>query len=257
VAALWLAGVAAAAALAPWLPLEDPATMDLARIATPPASDHRLGTDGLGRDLLSRAVHGGRASLFVGLLAPIPGLLLGAGLGLAAAYFRGPFDRVVVVTMDMLLAFPGLVFALAVVAFLGPSLGHVTLALGVLGIPAFARMARADALAPSRSDYIQAARASGAGHAGTLLRHVIPNVLPSLVVFTLLMIGIFIAAEGALSFLGLGVPQPKPSWGGMIAEGRNHLGERPHVSLVPAGCLFATVLAFNVLGEKLRARRRS
>jgi len=236
------------------LPLPDPAAMDLLSVGAGPSSAHWLGTDGFGRDIFSRLAHGARISLFVGLAAPALGLVLGGGLGLLAGYRRGWVEAIVLLLIDTLLAFPGLVLALAIMAYLGQTLGNVTLALGILTLPAFARVARANTLSIAQRDFVLAARTLGAGPGRILWRHVLPNVIPPLSAYALLMVALLIAAEGTLSFLGLGVPQPTPSWGNMIADGRDYLLNKPHICLIPAAAIFLTVLSCNVLSEALRQR---
>jgi len=198
-------------------------------------------------------IHGARISLVVGLLAPLIGLVIGGALGLLAGYFRGRFETLVVGSMDVLLAFPPLVLALAVTAYLGQSILNLTCILGVLGIPAFMRVARAATLTLARREFVIAAQALGATHVRILLRELLPNVLLPLVAFFLLGVAVTIVAEGALSFLGLGVPPPVPSWGGMIGEGRESLDVAPRLAFLPAFVFFLTVLSFNLVGDTLKA----
>jgi len=213
-----------------------------------------LGTDTMGRDILSRSIHGARISLSVGLMAPLVGLLIGGFLGCLAGYYRGSAESVIIATMDIILAFPGLVLLLAMAFFLGPTLPNLIAALGFLSIPAFCRVARAKTLALSDLSFIEAARLTGAGSLSILFREIVPNVVIPLSVYGLLVAAFMIMAEGALSFLGLGLPPPTPSWGGMIAEGKEVLEEAPHVSMIPAAVMFFTVIAFNLLGDSLRQR---
>jgi peptide/nickel transport system permease protein len=252
VAAAWLAVTIGCALAADWLPLTDPAQIDLLARGAGPHAAHWLGTDGLGRDMLARLVHGARTSLAVGLGATLTGLLAGGLLGLAAGYRRGRLDRAAAIMTDTLLAFPALLLALTVVAVLGQATATLVLALGVACIPAFARVARAQALSLREREFVEAARAGGAGEWRILWRHVLPNALPSVATFALVVLAVLIMAEGALSFLGLGVPPPVPSWGGMIAEGRAYLEDSPHVALLPIAVLAATVWAVNVVAERLR-----
>lgn len=211
-----------------------------------------LGTDTMGRDMLSRLIHGARVSLAVGLIAPLVGFFLGGLFGCLAGYFRGRFESLVVAAMDIILAFPALVLLLVITFYLGPSLQNLVVALGFLTIPAFSRVARAKTLALSELEFVQAARLTGAGNLTILVREILPNVLVPMAIYGLLVVAFMIMAEGALSFLGLGVPAPTPSWGGMIAEGREVLEEAPHVSMVPAAIMFLTVLSFNLIGDGLR-----
>jgi len=249
----WLTFVFAVAALANLLPMPDPTAMDMLERRQPPSMLHWLGTDGLGRDELARLIYGARISLTVGLCAPIIGITIGGALGMLAGYFRGRFETLVVGSMDVLLAFPPLILALAVTAYLGQSLPNLTLILGVLGIPAFMRVARATTLSLARREFVIAAQALGATHARILLRELLPNVFLPLFAFFLLGVAVTIVVEGALSFLGLGVPPPISSWGSMIGEGRESLEIAPRLAFIPATTMFLTVLSFNLVGDTLRA----
>ena len=233
----WMIFMFAVAILAPVLPLPSPTDMDMLERRAPFSMEHWLGTDGLGRDELSRLVYGARISLVVGLCAPMIGLTIGGALGMLAGYFRGRFESVVVGSMDVLLAFPPLILALAVTAFLGQSILNLTFILGVLGIPAFMRVARAATLTLARREFVIAAQALGATHARILLRELLPNVILPLFAF----------------FLGLGVPPPISSWGSMIGEGRESLEVAPRLAFLPAIAMFLTVLSFNLIGDTLRA----
>ncbi len=249
----WMIFVFAAATLADVLPLPSPTDMDMLERRAPMSVLHWLGTDGLGRDELARLIHGARISLIVGLCAPVIGLTIGGALGMLAGYFRGRFESLVVGSMDVLLAFPPLILALAVTAYLGQSIPNLTFILGVLGIPAFMRVARAATLTLARREFVVAAQALGASHARILLRELLPNVMLPLVAFFLLGVAVTIVAEGALSFLGLGVPPPISSWGSMIGEGRESLDVAPQLAFIPAIAMFLTVLSFNLVGDSLRA----
>jgi len=249
----WMAFVFALAAFADLLPLPSPFHMDMLERRAPVSAEHWLGTDGLGRDVLSRLIHGARISLIVGLCAPVIGLTIGGALGILAGYFRGRFETLVVGSMDTLLAFPPLILALAVTAYLGQSLINLTAILGVLGIPAFMRVARATTLTLARREFVIAAQALGASHMRILLRELLPNVFLPLFAFFLLGVAVTIVVEGALSFLGLGVPPPISSWGIMIGEGRESLEIAPRLAFIPAVTMFLTVLSFNLVGDTLRA----
>ena len=249
----WVVFVFAAAIFADMLPLPSPTDMDMLARRAPFAAEHWLGTDGLGRDELSRLVYGARVSLVVGLCAPVIGFVLGGGLGLLAGYFRGQFETLVVGSMDVLLAFPPLIFALAVTAFLGQSIMNLTCILGVLSIPAFMRVARAATLTLARREFVIAAQALGATHARILIRELLPNVALPLLAYFLLVVAVIILVEGSLAFLGLGVPPPIPSWGSMIGEGRESLDVAPRLAFIPAIAMFLTVLSFNLVGDTLRA----
>ena len=252
-AVAWITIVVSTAIAADWLPLASPSDMDLLARRAGPSADHWLGTDALGRDMLSRLVFGARISLTVGLIAPLLGLVIGGGLGMLAGYFRGRFESLVVGGIDVLLAFPPLVLALAITTYLGQSVLNVTITLGILSIPTLARVARAATLTFAEREFVTAARALGAGHGRILMRELLPNIALPLIPFFLLAVAVIIVVEGALSFLGLGVPQPAPSWGAMIAEGRDSLDTAPSIAFLPAGAMFLTVLAFNMVGDRLRA----
>jgi peptide/nickel transport system permease protein len=252
-AIVWLVVVIAAALFADLLPLDSPTDMDMLNRRLPPDAEHWLGTDSLGRDMLSRIVFGARVSLTVGLGSAFIGVCIGGTIGLLAGYVRGRFEAVVMSLMDVLLAFPPLVLALAITAYLGLSVLNLTATIGFLSIPPFARVARAATLSLAQRDFVTAARAIGASHARILARELLPNVLLPLIAFFLLAVAVTIVVEGALSLLGLGVPPPQPSWGSMIGEGRDSLDNAPWLAFIPAGVMFATVLAFNFVGDRLRA----
>ncbi|MFH1984976.1 MAG: ABC transporter permease [Pseudomonadota bacterium] len=265
----WILVVLVSAATAGWWPMPAPDHMNWRHFAAPPGTAggrvvlqeaesagsyvHWLGTDTMGRDNLSRIVYGARVSLSVGLLAPLIGLVAGGLLGCIAGFYRGRLESVIVTAMDVILAFPGLVLLVVVSFYLGASLGKLILALGFLTLPAFCRVARAAALALAEREFVAAARLSGAGNLSILCREIIPNVTIPVAGYGLMVAAFLIMAEGALSFLGLGVPAPTPSWGGMIAEGKEILDAAPHVSGVPAAVLFLTVLSFNLIGDSIRS----
>jgi peptide/nickel transport system permease protein len=252
-AIIWVIFVFTVAIFADVLPLPSPTDMDMLEKRAPYSMQHWLGTDSLGRDELARVIYGARISLIVGLCAPTIGITLGGALGLLAGYFRGRFESVVVGSMDVLLAFPPLVLALAVSAYLGQSIPNLTFILGLLGVPAFMRVARAATLTLARREFVIAAQALGATHARILLRELLPNVMLPLFAFFLLGVAVTIVAEGSLSFLGLGVPPPISSWGSMIGEGRESLEMAPRLAFIPAIAMFLTVLSFNLVGDTLRA----
>ena len=249
----WLLFVCAVAVFATVLPLPSPTDMDMLERRAPFSAEHWLGTDGLGRDELARLIYGARISLVVGVCAPVIGVVIGGALGMLAGYFRGRFESMVVGSMDVLLAFPPLILALAVTAFLGQSIFNLTLILGVLSVPAFMRVARAATLTLARREFVIAAQALGATHARILLRELLPNVMLPLLAFFLLGVAVIIVVEGSLSFLGLGVPPPISSWGSMIGEGRESLDVAPRLAFLPAAAMFLTVLSFNLVGDTLRA----
>lgn len=215
---------------------------------------HLLGTDQVGNDEFSRILYGGRASLEVALAVTGLGLLVGGLLGALAAYVGGWRDAVIMRVLDVFIAFPSLVLALAVAEGLGPSEVHTIWALLFFSIPAVARIARAETLRVRERTFITSAQLSGTGSTRVLLRHLAPNILPALMTFSLLGMGIVMILEGALSFLGLGIPAPHPSWGNMIAAGESVLSVQPRFVFLPSAALFITVLCFNLLGENLRTK---
>ena len=249
----WTVFVFAVAIFAPILPLPSPTDMDMLGRRASVSALHWLGTDGLGRDELARLIYGARISLVVGLCASVIGVTIGGALGILAGYFRGRFEMLTVGSMDVLLAFPPLIFALAISAFLGQSVLNLTCILGVLSIPAFMRVARAATLILARREFVIAAQALGATHARILIRELLPNVALPLLAFFLLGVAFIIVAEGSLSFLGLGVPPPISSWGSMIGEGREGLDVAPRLAFMPAIAMFLTVLSFNLVGDTIRA----
>jgi peptide/nickel transport system permease protein len=244
--------VVLAALLGPFVATYGPTQQDVRNILRPPAVAHWLGTDELGRDTLTRVLYGARVSLQVGVLAVGIALVIGASLGLIAGYLRGLTDAVVMRLMDGLLALPTLVLALAITAMLGPSLTNAMLAIGITGIPVFARLVRGQVLSIRELDYIQAARSLGAGDGRVMLSHVLPNVLAPIVVQTSLAMPTAILAEAGLSFLGLGVQPPTPSWGGMLNTAKGYLQQDPWLAIAAGTAIFVTVLGFNFLGDAVR-----
>jgi peptide/nickel transport system permease protein len=215
---------------------------------------HFLGADQVGNDLWSRLLHGGRNSLEIAFAVNVIGLVMGGLLGAFAAFWGSFTDTVIMRVLDVLIAFPSLVLALAIAQSLGPSKLHTIYALCFFSVPAFARLARAQTLRLRERPFMLAARLAGTRAPRILLRHIAPNILPALVTFGLLGVGVTIILEGALSFLGLGIPPPEPSWGNMIFEGQAVMSAEPKLVLLPSAFLFVTVLAFNLLGDALRAR---
>jgi peptide/nickel transport system permease protein len=252
-AVIWLVVLTLMAIFADVLPFGSPTDMDMLERRAGPSAEHWLGTDNLGRDMLARLVYGARISLTVGFLAPLIGLLIGGTLGMLAGYFKGRLEQGLVSTADVLLAFPPLVLALAITAYLGQSITNITITIGILSIPPFLRVARATTLAIAPREFITAARALGATDARILLRELLPNAFLPTLAFFLLAVAVTIVVEGALSFLGLGVPPPAPSWGSMIGEGRESLESAPFIAFLPSLAMFLTVLSFNLIGDKLRA----
>ncbi len=252
-AGLALLALAAAAAAAPLLPLADPAATDLAARLAPPLSDgHPLGTDALGRDVLSRLVWGARLSLAVALFAVAIAAVAGSAIGLVSAYRGRAADAVLMRGVDVLMAFPYLLLALAIVAALGPGLRNAAIAIAIVNVPFFARTVRGTALALMREDFVAAARVSGYSDARILLAELAPNAAPVIVIAISTSLGWMILETAGLSFLGLGAQPPLADLGGMLGEGRHLMATAPHLSLVPGAAIFAIVVALNVLGDGLR-----
>jgi len=248
----WVALVVVAAVLAGVLPLQDPLAIGDNAPRLGPSAAHLLGTDELGRDLLARVIFGSRTSLTVGFASIAFGLAVGGAMGLVAGYYGGRMDAALNGLSTVLLAFPALIFLLTVVTFLGQNLFDVTMTLGVLSVAPIARIIRANTLVYANREFVLAARALGARNRRILVREILPNVLPSALAFSLVAVAVVIVAEGALSFLGLSVRPPTPTWGGMIAEGGQVLAQDPLVALWPSVAMFATVLALNFAGDRLQ-----
>ena len=236
-------------------PVPKPVGGSVLNAGLPPLSPgHIFGTDPVGNDVFSRILYGGQVSFEVGLAVTAIGLVVGGLLGMAAGYWGGAADTVISRVLDVLIAFPALVLALAIAEGLGPSEVHVIWALAVFSIPATGRIARGATIALRNQTFMLAARLSGTRGWRVIARHVIPNIMPQLMTFSLLGIGVIIILEGALSFLGLGIPLPEASWGSMIAQGQQSLSASPDLVLIPSAFLFATVLALNLLSDALRER---
>lgn len=250
----WLATICALAILAPWLGLRDPSEPDFINLQSPPSLDHWLGTDVLGRSILSRIIYGAQVSIIVGFCAPLVGMIIGLPMGMLAGYYGGWLEAVITGAVDVWLAVPGLVLLLLFSLVLGGSLTMVSISLGLLFIPVFARISRATTLNFAHAEFVLAARAMGTRDAAILAGEIFPNVILPVLAYALVAVATAIVAEGALSFLGLSVPSPQPSWGGMINKGREHLEETPHISVLPAIVMFLTVLSFNLVGDTLRRR---
>jgi peptide/nickel transport system permease protein len=250
-----IVAVTVGAALAgPLLTPYQASAQELSRRLERPSLSHPFGLDELGRDILSRIVSGARISLLVGLSVVTLSSIVGVMLGAVAGYSGGKIDDLISRVMDVLMAFPGILLAIALVAVLGPSLGNVILALSVIGWVGYARLVRGQALRARELEFVQAARALGAGSPRIILRHILPTTLPSVVVQATLGMAGSIIAEAALSFLGLGVQPPTPSWGTMLDAGRSHLFDAPHLTIFPGLAIAILVLGFNFLGDGLRDR---
>lgn len=241
------------ALLAPWIAAHPPNAQDYTAVLVPPSKVHPLGTDDIGRDVFSRILHGGRVSLTVGLGAVLLALCVGVSFGVVAGVGGRYVDEVLMRLMDALQSFPGLVLALTVTAVLGPSLRNTAIAIGAVSMPAFARLSRAQVLVVRELDYVHAARVQGSSTARIVFVHVLPNIAGPLVVQSTFLLAVAIMAEAALSFLGLGVLPPAPSWGAMLRDSYPYLATAPWLAVAPGAAVFVTVLGLNFAGEGLRA----
>lgn len=240
------------ALLAPVISPYDPAQASFTDLRSAPSAGHYFGTDELGRDTLARVLYGARVSLSAGLVSVALAMVSGTFFGLIAGYFRGWADEVIMRVVDAMLALPFLLLAITLAAILGPSLRNTMLAIAIVTAPAFARVARGEVLAQREREYVQAAQALGASSSRTVLRHLLPNISGPLIVQTSLAIATALPAESSLSFLGLGVQPPTPSWGSMLNTARGYLAEAPWMAIFPGLAIFLTVLAFNLVGDGLR-----
>ena len=241
-----------AAVLAPWVAPYSAETLDYNALLAHPTWSHPFGTDELGRDILSRTIWGARASIQAGVLATLLALALALPIGLVAGYYRGWVDAVISRVTDVLLAFPFLILAVGLAAILGPSLLNATLALGLGAAPGLIRVTRGETLSLREEDYVRAAVANGASDATILARHVVPNMTSTLLVQMTVTIPAAIIGEAVLSFLGLGVQPPTPSWGVMLADAQSYLSQAPRLAVYPGLAIFFCALAFNLLGDGLR-----
>ena len=239
------------AILAPYLTPYDPVSQDYQRFQSPNIN-HWLGTDSLGRDICSRIIQGTRVSMFVGLLAVTIALFLGTNLGILSGYYGGKIDTVLMRFIDILLAFPGLVLAMLISGLLGPSLVNAMIAVGIMLTPSFARVTRGSVLTVKNEPYIASAKTIGCSNLYIILKYILPNIMVPLSVLFSISLSIAILAESALSFLGLGIQPPAPSWGGMLHQGRQFMEIAPWVAVFPGLAIMIAVLSFNFLGDGLR-----
>jgi len=249
---LVLAIPALAALLAPLLPLANPIQIDSPHALYSPGSPYVFGSDQYGRDVFSRVIYGGRVSLLVGPVAVVIAVIPGVTVGLLAGYYGRWLDIVLMRVVDVMLAFPGILLALGIVAVLGPSLSSLMIAVGISSIPTYARLTRASVLSARENLYVDAARVVGARDGSILLRHILPNVIAPIIVVSTLGVGAAILVAATLSFLGLGSQPPAAEWGRMLSEGRQYLREQWWIATFPGIAIMLTVLALNVLGDGLR-----
>jgi ABC-type dipeptide/oligopeptide/nickel transport system permease subunit len=249
---LIVAVIVTGAVLAPWLAPQDPAKQSLFEKRARPGGKYLLGADEFGRDILSRVIYGARVALVVGLVSVGIALGLGLVLGSLAGFLGGWMDAGIMRGVEVLLAFPYLLLAIAVVSALGPGALNTTIAVGIWGTPPVTRIVRGAVLALTETEYVRAARALGAAGPALVIRHILPNILPTVIVYGTLFMANAILVEAALSFLGLGVQPPTPSWGLMVATGRDFLLITPHITTIPGLAIMLAVLGFNLLGDGLR-----
>ena len=242
-----------AALAAPWLVPFDPEDyFDYDLLNDPPSWNHWFGVDSLGRDIFSRVLMGARISLAAGLCSVAIGAVIGTLMGLLAGYYQGWWERITMRISDVLLAFPGMLLAIGVVAVMGSSMANVIIAVAVFSVPAFARLVRGNTLALKQMTYVEAVRSVGASDFTIMLRHILPGTISPIVVYGTMRIGTSIITAASLSFLGMGARPPTPEWGAMLNEARADMVIAPHVAIFPALAIFLTVLAFNLLGDGLR-----
>ena len=248
----WLFVLVFCVVFADILPIKDPTESDFSNLKSRPDLSYWLGTDVLARDIFSRVIFGARISLTVGFLAPVFGMIIGLALGMVAGYFRGIGESVVVALIDIILAFPNIVLAMVILFFAGADMINLIIVLTLTSIPANTRIARASTLSYAQREFVMAARAQGASNLRIIFHEILPNIILPQLTYILSFMSIIIMIEGSLSFLGVGIPPPTPTWGGMIAEGFADINTDPHMSFLPALVLFLTVLSLNLIGDRLR-----
>lgn len=240
------------AIIGPWIAPYDITEPDYENVLSGPSAEHWAGTDAYGRDIFSRIIAGTQISLFVGLSSVLLGAIGGTFLGLIAGYYGKWIDRIIMRICDVLLAFPGILLAIGIIAILGPGLGNVIIAVAIFGIPVFARIVRSSTLAMKEALYVEATTSIGARPRRIIWKHIFPGTISSIIVYFTMRIGSAILTAAALSFLGLGAQPPTPEWGAMLSGGRDYLNLAPHVTIFPGLAIFITALAFNLLGDGLR-----
>jgi peptide/nickel transport system permease protein len=236
----------------PWLAPYDPLKLDLLARLKGPSAAHLLGADEFGRDMLSRLIHGARTSAWIAFATVIFAIVFGTFFGILAGFLRGWTDRILMMVNDALLAFPGLLLALGFMAVFGASRNGIIIALGIAYMPVAVRVVRGTVLSIREREYVEASRVMGNSGIVTMLRHVLPNCLAPIMVLATTMFGWVVLSESALSFLGLGVPPPAPSWGNMLSTGRPYINQAPHIIILPGLCISITLLGVNLLGDAVR-----
>jgi len=247
-----VAVIALLAVFAPWISPYDPDAQDVLMKLEPPSAEHWFGTDAFGRDVLSRVLWGARVSLFVGTVATLTGILVGTVIGIVSGYYGGIVDKLITAATDVLLSFPQLIMGLILVAVLGPSLFNLILAIAITAVPAFIRVARGSTLAMKERDFVDACRALGFGDVRIMFLHVLQNIMDEIVVMGSLWLAAAIRTESTLAFIGLGVPPPTATWGGIIREGFDNLLDAPWLSIFPSLAILAVMIALNLIGDGLR-----
>jgi peptide/nickel transport system permease protein len=241
-----------AALAAPWIAQNDPETMNAQARLAPPSQTYLFGTDQFGRDMFARVLYGSRVSLRVGLIAVLTATVLGGVLGMFTGFYGGWIDSLFMRVMDMMIAFPSLLLALFLVAVLGSGINNLILAISLTRLPLFARLTRSEVDSLNRRMFVESSRSVGAGNRRLMSHHILPNVIPLLVVYASTDIATAILAESSLSYLGLGAQPPTPSWGRMLTEGRGFMGQAPWLAVFPGLAIMLTVISFNLLGDSLR-----
>lgn len=234
--------------LAPYDPLE----LNLGERLSPPSYEHLLGQDQVGRDILSRILHGAKISLWIGVTTVLISMSVGTAFGLLAGYWGGKTDTVIMRIVDILLSFPAILLAIVIMAALGPSLFNALLAVALVYMPRYTRIVRGSTLSIKQNQYIEAARMVGAGHLRIMIRHILPNLIAPILVYATLQIGMAILEVAGIGFLGLGAQPPTPEWGAILNDGRGYMIKAPHIAFFPGLAIFITVMAFNMMGDGLR-----
>lgn len=240
------------AVFARWLAPYDPIAQNMDVILQSPSLSHPFGTDEFGRDILSRIIYGAQISLMVGIFGVLISIVVGVALGTVSGYFGGMADMLIMRVLDVFMAFPSFLLALAIISVLGPGMINVMIAIGIFSVPSFARISRSSVLSVNNKEYIEAAKSMGAGHMRIIFKHVIPNSIAPIIVLSSMRIATAILTASGLSFLGMGAQPPTPELGAMLSSGREYLRSAPHVSTIPGLAIMFMVLAFNMLGDGIR-----